>query len=219
MDDLIREMLEPEKPEPGVVARRRRFVATTAIIGLAVAGVTSLTTSALFVDTDSSQLTGFITGTVSIDSSPATSSMTTDPLAAPGDSAYKAIQVQNDGSLAQRYAVRLEGTGENGLAGVLDFRLYEVPSAAACKAPASGVDPTGTGVAPITAEQKLGTSLRTVVGDTTEGEQAGDRDLNAGASEWLCVRLTLPLDSTNAVADSSASLELTFDAEQTANNA
>ena len=60
MDDLIREMLEPERPAPGVVARRRRFVATTTIIGLAAIGVTSLTTNALFTDQDDPSQTGFV---------------------------------------------------------------------------------------------------------------------------------------------------------------
>src|SRR5690606_21459325 len=99
MDDLIREMLEPERPAPGGVARRRRFVATLAviaargrglpepdrpapgwvarrrrfvatlsIIGLAALGVTSLTTNALFTSESNSDRTGFLSGTILIES-------------------------------------------------------------------------------------------------------------------------------------------------------
>ena len=49
---------------------------------------------------------------------------------------------------------------------------------------------------------------------------AGDRDLVAGASELLCFRVDFPIEpeSQNQYQDSSVTLDLTFSAEQTANN-
>lgn len=49
MDELLEEMITPA-PSPTEVARRRRLYSSVAIIALAVVGVTSLTTSALFTD-------------------------------------------------------------------------------------------------------------------------------------------------------------------------
>src|SRR5690554_1798451 len=107
MDDLIREMLEPERPAPGVVARRRRFVATLSIIGLAALGVTSLTTNALFTDGDDTSRGNFVTGTVDISASEGEFSAPAGN-AAPGDTHYTPFEVTNSGTLELRYAIVLQ---------------------------------------------------------------------------------------------------------------
>src|SRR5690606_17217957 len=99
MDDLIREMLEPERPAPGVVARRRRFVATLSIVGLAALGVTSLTTNALFTDQADTAQSGFVSGSVKLDAEGAEFTMPAGFFAAPGDHYYAPITVTNTGTL------------------------------------------------------------------------------------------------------------------------
>ena len=55
-------------------------------------------------------------------------------------------------------------------------------------------------------------------GSNVAGAQAGDRVLNAGTNEVLCVRVQLPLAVTSTVASTTSTATFTFDAEQVANN-
>ena len=57
-----------------------------------------------------------------------------------------------------------------------------------------------------------------VFGDAAQGAQAGDRVLAAGASETLCLNVTLPLAADNSSAGLNSTAIFTLDAEQTANN-
>ena len=57
-----------------------------------------------------------------------------------------------------------------------------------------------------------------LVGDPTQGSQAGDRTLNATANEVLCFYVSLPLSAANSSQGASTTTTFTFDAEQTANN-
>jgi len=57
-----------------------------------------------------------------------------------------------------------------------------------------------------------------LVGDNTQGSQAGDRSLNAAANEILCFRAALPLATANAFQAATTTATFTFDSEQTANN-
>jgi hypothetical protein len=56
------------------------------------------------------------------------------------------------------------------------------------------------------------------IGSNAQGAQAGDRTLNAGASELLCFRVSLPLTAANSLQGGTSAATFTFDAEQTANN-
>lgn len=210
MDDLIREMLEPERPAPGVVARRRRLTATTAIIGLAAIGVTSLTTNALFTDQDDPSQQNFVTGTVDITTDATDFSMPTGN-AAPGDFHFAPLAVTNSGSLQLRYAVSLSGTGAEVLLDNLTWSIQSGLTPEACSAqnssPASGV--LGSGV--------LSDDVHWI-GSSTPGQDTGDRTLNAGANEVLCVGLELDIDAPNSVQGENAGIQFEFFAEQTANN-
>ncbi len=64
MDDLLQEMIDPT-PQRGDTSRWRRFGATAAIFALAGLGITSLTTSALFTDRESTA-GDLLTGTVDL---------------------------------------------------------------------------------------------------------------------------------------------------------
>ncbi|MDQ2624629.1 MAG: CalY family protein [Actinomycetota bacterium] len=212
MDDLIQEMLEPDRPAPGVVARRRRLTATTAIIGLAAIGVTSLTTNALFTDQDDPSQSGFVSGTIDITTSATDFEMPVGN-AAPGDHHYAPIEVTNSGSLQLRYAVSLSGVGATPLLDNLAYSVATGLSPAACSAlnaPPVPANVIGSAV--------LGTAATHWIGDNATGQQGGDRTLNAGQSEVLCVGLSFDIDAPDTVQGETASVSFEFYAEQTANN-
>jgi hypothetical protein len=57
-----------------------------------------------------------------------------------------------------------------------------------------------------------------MVGDPTQGAQAGDRTLAGGASETLCFKASLPIGTPIAYQGATSTYTFTFIAEQTANN-
>lgn len=64
----------------------------------------------------------------------------------------------------------------------------------------------------------VGATTTNIVGDPTQGAQAGDRVLAGGASETLCFKATLPLGTPNTYQGATTNITFTFNAEQTANN-
>lgn len=107
MDELLQEMIDPA-PQRGDVSRWRRLGATAAIFALAGLGVTSLTTSALFTDRDTTAgdlLTGTVDLRLGTDANGTADFVLPTLGMAPGDSVARQLEVHNDGSLAQRYAV------------------------------------------------------------------------------------------------------------------
>lgn len=209
MDDLIREMIDPPRTTRLDPARRARLIATTATVALAAAGVTSLTTGALFTDTQTMP-SDFTTGTVDVAAAMSPTVTLGAGNMAPGDSSYGSVTVTNAGSLELRYAVSLVAT--NGqvadLAGELDIAVYATPTCAA------GVE-SGT---PIATDTGLPLAPAALVGSSLTGADAGDRALGAGAAESLCFVVHLPLATTNTFQATTSELTLTFDAEQTVNN-
>jgi len=223
MDDLIREMITPPRRSSLDSSRRTRLIVTTLTVGLAFVGVTSLTTGALFTDTETMSSSDFTTGTVVIDPQ-MSSTITLDAgNMAPGDTTYGSILVKNTGSLAQRYAISLIATDDQlaPLTGELGLTLFGAVPEASCNA--AGV----TGLTPIGSVANLPTASTPLTGSTTPGQDAGtgtpgvndaDRSLAALDSEQLCVAVHLPIATGNTFQGTSAQLALTFDAEQTANN-
>ncbi len=217
MDDLIREMITEPRRSSLDSSRRTRLVATTLTVGLACVGVTSLTTGALFTDQKTLSSSDFTTGTVVIDPTlPAPFTFGLGGMA-PGDTTYGKIAVANTGTLAQRYSISLTAANPAAqtaiLTNELDLDLYAIPSAGSCDAAGAAA---GTAIGTMTG---LPTTLTPLVGDKAPGDDAGDRTLIAGASEALCAAVHLPVTTDNTFQNTSASFVLTFDAEQTANNA
>ena len=65
----------------------------------------------------------------------------------------------------------------------------------------------------------IGTAVSPLLGSTVQGAQAGDRPVAAGAGpDQICVGISLPSATTSAYAAANATVELTFNAEQTKNN-
>lgn len=232
MDDLIREMLEPDRPAPGVVARRRRLTATTAIIGLAAIGVTSLTTNALFTNQDSSSQEGYVTGTIAISGGDSSFSIDADVGAAPGDFHYTAFEVQNTGTLALRYAIESDTTGDAPLTAALEVQLFSVANAGQCVSVTEDGHPNSQNSAlnAITGVRKLDTesAFQPLLGSSAQGQQNGttapdavgsDRILASGVTEVLCLGLHLPFGAeSDGLQGTTATIQLQFDAEQVAHN-
>jgi spore coat-associated protein N len=218
MDDLLQEMIDPA-PEPGDRPRRRRLVATVAIVGLAVVGVTSLTTGALFTDREQTD-DGFKTGTVDLTVGQLAFDATADNML-PGDATASAVDVTNSGSLALRYAIQYTATntpaasGDN-LTDVLALAVYQVPDKATCS---TSVSTSTQGVEELYAPTHLSTAVGTaLIGDFATGSQPGDRTIDSGHDEWLCFVTKMDLGAGNTYQSSAAHLTLDFSAEQVANN-
>ena len=231
MDELLQEMIAPA-PSRSDMARRRRLISTFAIVALAVVGITSLTTSALFTDNESIVGGAITTGTVDL-----TTSGTLDfgiPLIglAPGDAAFATVDVTNSGSLAYRYAVRYRATDVDTTPGTatpppdtaatallssqLKLTSYIVGAGGAATCDRTGTD-AGTPLASVGPALETA-ALTTFIGDVTTGAQTGDQALASQTHQTLCFRVDLPLTTTNDYQDTSTKIMLRFDAEQTVNN-
>jgi spore coat-associated protein N len=214
MDELIREMITPARHSSLDTGRRSRLTATAITVGLAAIGVTSLTTGALFTDTDTVSSSDFTTGTVDIN--PAMSSTHTLGATnmAPGDVQFGTVPVDNAGSLELRYSISVQATNLDtpDLAGQFDLAVYAGVPEASCNA--AGV----AALTPIASIAGVPTTLTPLVGNPATGANPGDRVLASGAGESLCVSVGLPLSTDDTFQNTRASVALTFDAEQTANN-
>jgi hypothetical protein len=62
------------------------------------------------------------------------------------------------------------------------------------------------------------TTLTPLVGSSDVGADTGDRVLASGDSETLCVSVGLPTGTGDGFQNTSATIDLTFNAEQTVNN-
>jgi predicted ribosomally synthesized peptide with SipW-like signal peptide len=197
-------------PAPQADQRRNRslqMLLTAALLLIALAAIT-ITSLAVFTDTENVTGNTFTTGTVDIAATPATA-VVTMPAMAPGDQVTAPLTVDNLGTLALRYAIT-STTTEDILAAELDLTIKT--GVTTCTNAAWTADGTieYTGI--------LGTVATTnIIGDNTQGNDPGDRTLGPGGSEVLCVNVTLPLPTTAGQGVTSTAT-LTFDAEQTINN-
>ncbi len=185
-----------------------RLLATLAVLALA-GGVFTISSLALFTDQATTTGNAFSTGTIDIAATP-TSAVVTASNMAPGDQVTATLNIANSGSLELRYSATTTTT-EDTLAAAMVLTVKS--GVTTCDDANWATDGTVvyTGV--------LGTVATTaMIGDATQGSQAGDRVLAAGADEDLCVNVTLPLAAPNSVQGLSSTATFTFDAEQTTNN-
>jgi hypothetical protein len=210
MDDLLNELERDQPDDRPQQERRRRVGAAAALAGLAFVGIGL--SSALFTDTQALGTNDVTTGTVRLGTTPGTAALSAGNMA-PGDDIYGNVNVDNTGSLRLRYALSASADDPDtkGLRSQLRISAYSGVSPLNC---AAGNVAGGTLEGGPTA---LG-SPSVLFGDTAPGDQAGDRTLSASSSENLCMRVSLPLATGNAYQNSTSTITLTFDAEQTANN-
>ena len=187
-------------------------VAGILAIGVLSAGV-RVATQALVTDTQSVTANTFSTGTLDLATSPTTALVTLSGMA-PGSKITAPIQVSNSGSLQLRYAVK-STTTEGVLAASLDLTVRG-PAAASTGCDDAGFGTFGSGV--LYGAADLGSTGGTnLIGDPAQGSQAGDRTLSAGANEYLCFQVALPISATGPQGVTSTAT-IDFVAEQTVNN-
>lgn len=209
------------------MTRTHKVLATVAVLA-AVAGGSA---GALAVFTDQAGVTGntFGTGTVDITTSPtsqivsyaAPSGSPATGGMAPGDSdpatGGRLLTVANSGTLQLRYALSVTATNTDtkGLRGQLQLEVKGVDATT----PGTGTECDNfDGASIYSGALDANATTGRIFGDAAQGAHAGDRVLNAGMSEVLCFRATLPLSTGNAFQGASTTATFSFDAEQTKNN-
>jgi hypothetical protein len=179
--------------------RRRRRLAALLTLAL-VSGSLGASALSLAIFTDSQAVTGnaFVTGTIDISTAPATALFDVAAML-PGDTDERTLDVDNEGTGALRYSISTAVNSGVALAAQLQLEIF------------AGATCTGTAL-------YSGPLDDAATGDAAQGIDDGDRELAGGASETLCFKATLPLDTNDDYQDASAVVTFTFDAEQVANN-
>ncbi len=180
--------------------RRRGIVALLGALSLMTLGAGSITL-AQFTDTASSTW-AFSTGTIDISTNPTVFTAVTNMM--PGDNRTQALTVTNGGTGDLRYSMATTAT--NALGDQLQLQVRQQDAGGGCAA--------FTGASVVAATGLDGAAF----GSLTQGAQAGDRNLLAGASEVLCFRVSLALATDNTFQNTSSDATFAFAAEQTANN-
>ena len=178
--------------------RRRAQLAILLGSGQLTLGAGAVT---LAVFTDSTDLDGeWSAGSIVLGTTPTTTFSVDDIL--PGDSGSQTISVENSGTGDLRYAMSTSATNADGkgLAAQLDLTIQ----AGSCAAPGATL--------------YTGSLDAAALGDATQGDDAGDRDVVAGGTDDLCFSWAFPDTSGNGFQLAETTATFTFDAEQTANN-
>lgn len=179
------------------------------LVGLSVVSLlgTSATVDSLAVFADSEENAGntVSSGSVLISDGPDSAFLSVSNMA-PGDNTVASLQVDNQGSLQLRYALTTSATNDDGK-GLANQLLLAIRVE------------TVNGCAALDGDLLYSGSLSAAAfGSLAQGAQAGDRVLDASASETLCFRLELPIGSDNTYQGASTTATFTLTAEQTANN-
>ena len=192
----------------------KRILLTLTAIGLlsTLAGLSGL---AVFTDQATIGANAFDTGSVAISTTPTTALVTFTGMV-PGDAIQPnaGVVVSNDGDMELRYSIT--STADNGdalnLNAALDLTIREID----VTVPATPCDDFDGAIRYGPADLGSVAGLD-VIGDPTQGADAGDRVLTASATETLCFRVELPSSATGP-SGASTTATFTFDAEQTVNN-
>lgn len=192
--------------------RKRILVTLAGAVTLAslAAGAVSL---AVFTDTETVDAT-FTSGTIILDATKIDAlDLAVGGNWVPGDSVKGVVEVQNDGTNQLRYSLTSTTTsvaGPNG--GVLNAALtVEVRVA-----DADNTCTLFTGAA-LQASEVLGAS-NGLFGDPSATVGTGDRTVASGASDFICVKVSLPGTTGDTYQGATATTTFTFNAEQTQNN-
>jgi spore coat-associated protein N len=191
--------------------RGRRLLGVLLVLLWLFTGERVVLASALFNKTGSVGANTFVGGTVDLSASPATALLTLAQMG-PGDVLTAPVTVTNTGGVQLRYAIT-STTSENPLAGQLD--LYVKSGVTTCTT--AGFGGSGTTIYNDTSHLGSTTGVN-LAGNPSQGAQAGDRVLNAGANETLCFQVSMPTTIANTYHSITDTVTFTFAAEQTPNN-
>lgn len=190
----------------------RRIALGVGVLTVAVVSVTGLASSALFTSQDASTGNSFAAGTVVLASGNGSAAFTvSNTQLAPGTTKYGTVQIDNSGSLQYRYAMSSASTQTKALGDHLQLKVVAIATGATCDSAAV------TNGAALYSGALSGASF----GNKLAGADPGDRALNAGTSEVLCMQMSFSKDTAvvdNAFQGGTDSTTFTFDAEQTLNN-
>ena len=192
-----------------------KFLGTIGIMG-AMTALLSLSALALFTDTDSVGTNSFATGSISLTTTPTATIWSAVTTGLPGDKATGSLTVTNAGSLSLRYAVTGSNT-DTTLAGAMNLRIA-LKAGGSCDFPYHLDNGTNTTLTDDTQLYSGLLSTAALMGDTTAGNDTGDRMLAASANEVLCFAVVLPDTATNTVNGLTNVTTFTFESEQTVNN-
>lgn len=185
-----------------------KVLASLAVLALA-GGIFTVSSLALFTDQQAVGANAFSTGSIDLVATPATAVVTATDMV-PGDQVTAPINVSNSGTLEFRYSMTSQTTED-----VLASELVLTVKSGVTTCTDAGWQTDGTQIY----SGILGaTAAINVIGDPTQGSQAGDRVLAAAANEDLCFNVTLPASASNSAQGLSSTATFTFDAEQTTNN-
>jgi spore coat-associated protein N len=183
----------------------RKKIAASAALLLGAASALTISSLAVFTDTENVASNAFSTGSLDLTVGTNTALLTgTDMI--PGDRVTSELIVGNSGSVDLRYAMTSSTTGDAPLAA--DLVLAVKSGVTTCDDAGFLVD--GTLLASGTLDSGP------AFGDPTQGLDGGDRNILATGNEALCFNVSLPL--TSSASGLSVDTTFVFDAEQTANN-
>lgn len=197
--------------------RRRRGLLALLMAGTALISAAGATMSlAQFTSTVPVGGNGFTTGTIVLGVIPATAILSSGAMM-PGDSVPalvpgQAVTVSNTGTAQLRYAI--SGTSTDADGKHLNTQLLIIVRQPDGNAGNSCTLFNGN----VLFSAVVPTAGVKMVGDPTQGFQAGDRTLNNGTSETLCFKASLPLATGDGYQGATSIYTFTFNAEQTANN-
>ena len=202
---------------PNRTRKRRRRMVAMLLVALTAGTIGAASFSlAIFTSTATVGSNAFTTGTVILGVAPASAIFTSANMM-PGDAVPagvpgQAVTVSNTGTGALRYAISGLSTDADGKH--LNTQLLIIVRQPDGNAGSSCTLMTGNSLF----NAVVPTAGLNMVGDPTQGNQAGDRTLAAGTSETLCFKASLPIGTGNAYQAATSTYTFTFQAEQTANN-
>jgi hypothetical protein len=197
---------------PRVLRRTDARIMASVVLVVVLALTWSRDTLAVFTDQDTVGANTFTAATISLTTSPTTALITYSNMT-PGDSVTNSITVTNAGNAQLRYAVSSSATNAD-TKGLKDQLVFTVKTVDATTPASPCNDFDGTQL--YTGD--LDSTAGKIVGDATQGSQAGDRTLASAANEILCFRASLPVATGNTFQGATTTATFTFDSEQTANN-
>jgi hypothetical protein len=183
--------------DPAASRRKKRRRALLAV--LLSASILTLGSGAfsLAVFSDSDSATGsWTTGEIILDVTPDTTFSV--PGIFPGDDGVQDITVTNDGTGDLRYQMAAAAIADPT---AMSNQLTLTVNAGTCAAPG--------------AELYTGAMNGASFGDPTQGDDPGDRVVAATGTDALCFSWSFPLAAGNGYQGASATVQFTFNAEQT----
>jgi spore coat-associated protein N len=196
----------PARSTARTTARLTLIVAACALLVGGVLHDGTLNSTALLTDNGSTSAATVATGSVSLSlSSGASSGSWTGAVSMkPGDTVYRRLTVSNVGATRIRYAIA--ATTSSALSAKLVMNVAVIAASSSCTSVSYAEGTLVSG-----ADLTFGASPDlNVIGDPAPGAQAGDRQLDAAASDDLCMQLTFPTGTHLGYAGRGTTAAATF---------